>query len=259
MTTGFPGHTKVNTSNPITFKHTSVATPTTTSNVSTLHSFTTTTTTTPSSSSTYSTSSLRANSTEATTPLIPRGTTGSVSSATTISFSTDPPSNCSDSITNCDTLKGYGVCHAIPEQRYNYDIAFLQCRSTCNLCTEEYKPPVTTTPRPAIHCQVCGDYNNDIPCDTRSIYIGPTVSCSGNNNYCMTDIVHSHSNTKVFKRCVNETVCRNQWLSQTSDQDHCTNYGHVPVSGDYTCHFCCTSNQCNQGLLPQSSTLYSKS
>ncbi|XP_062618020.1 uncharacterized protein LOC134279619 isoform X1 [Saccostrea cucullata] len=135
------GHTKVNTSNPTTFKHTSVATPTTISNVSTLPSYTTSTTTTPSSTSTYSTSSLRANSSEATTPLTPRGTTGSVSSATTVSFSTDIPSNCSDSITNCATLKRYyGVCHAIPVQRDMYDIAFLRCRATCNLCKETYQP-----------------------------------------------------------------------------------------------------------------------
>ncbi|XP_061164505.1 uncharacterized protein LOC133173537 [Saccostrea echinata] len=262
-TAGIPGHTEVNSSNPITFKHTSVVTQPSISNGSTptLPSLTTTTSTISPSASPFFPSSIGANTTEATTPLTPNGTTGFVSSATIVSSSTDIPSNCSDSITNCATLKGYGVCHAIPEQRDMYDIAFLRCRQTCNLCTEVYKPLVdtTTTPRPSIHCQVCGDYNKDIPCDTRSIYIGPTVSCSGNNNYCMTDIVHSHSNVRVFKRCVNETVCRNQWLSQTSDQDHCTNYGHVPVSGDYTCHFCCTSNKCNQGLLPDSSTLYSKS
>ncbi|XP_062598783.1 uncharacterized protein LOC134260216 [Saccostrea cucullata] len=108
-------------------------------------------------------------------------------------------------------------------------------------------------------CKVCGDYGNGIPCDIRSIYIGPTAQCEVGNDFCMTDMIHDGSgNEKVFKRCVNETVCRTQWLSQTSDQDHCTQFGKVLVNGAYSCHFCCTSDECNQGLLPGSTTLYTR-
>uniref|UniRef100_K1QDQ6 Uncharacterized protein n=1 Tax=Magallana gigas TaxID=29159 RepID=K1QDQ6_MAGGI len=112
-------------------------------------------------------------------------------------------------------------------------------------------------PHPPIHCQVCGDYDSNIPCDLASVYKGSFVACT-EGAYCMNDVVHEQGNVKTFKRCVNETVCRNLWMSQTSDQDHCTNYGNVMVSGDYSCHYCCTTDRCNRGLIPDPSTYYIK-
>ncbi|XP_056012746.1 uncharacterized protein LOC130052300 isoform X2 [Ostrea edulis] len=190
------------------------------------------------------------------------GMTAAASSTTNGSPSTltTTPNNCMDNISNCNSMKMIGVCHALPQQKVSYDIAFLNCRATCNLCSETYQPliPTTTTTKPSTSCHVCGDYYQGIPCDTLSVYTGHTIPCSGANSYCMTDIVHENNNVKIYKRCVDETVCRNQWLSQTSDQDHCTNYGNVAISRDFSCHFCCTSDGCNQGLLPKTSTLYVK-
>ncbi|XP_062619923.1 SCO-spondin-like isoform X1 [Saccostrea cucullata] len=109
-------------------------------------------------------------------------------------------------------------------------------------------------------CKVCGDYENGISCDIRSIYIGPEVTCEAGKAFCMTDIISDGSGKEqVFKRCVNEAVCRTQWLSQTSDQDYCVQYGKVVVSDMFSCHFCCTSDECNQGLVPDSSTFYTGS
>ncbi|XP_056012750.1 integumentary mucin C.1-like [Ostrea edulis] len=108
-------------------------------------------------------------------------------------------------------------------------------------------------------CKVCGDYENGIPCDIRDVYLGPSVQCPPGTEFCMTDIVHDIAgNDKIFKRCVDETICRNEWLSQTSDQDRCTQFGNVPASGAYSCHFCCTTNDCNHGLLPDVSTFYTR-
>ena len=57
-------------------------------------------------------------------------------------------------------------------------------------------------------------------------------------------------------RCVNETVCKTLWLAQTSDQDQCIQYGTAVTSGDFSCHFCCFTDKCNQGLIPEKSTFY---
>lgn len=57
-------------------------------------------------------------------------------------------------------------------------------------------------------------------------------------------------------RCVDESVCRNLWISHSSTQNNCVNFGSVLVTGNYSCHFCCTSDDCNTGLLPDATTFY---
>lgn len=113
-------------------------------------------------------------------------------------------------------FKSMGVCHASPQEGTKYDIAF-QCKRTCDRCNDTYEPLTTValtipttigTTQAPIHCQVCGDYDSNIPCDLVSVYRGPFVACT-EEAYCMTDVVHEQGNTKTFKRCVNETVCRN--------------------------------------------------
>ncbi|XP_061166710.1 uncharacterized protein LOC133175614 [Saccostrea echinata] len=75
----------------------------------------------------------------------------------------------------------------------------------------------------------------------------------------MTDIVHDGTAyPKSYKRCVTEEECRNKWFHQTSDLEYCTNYGSVPMTGQYNCHFCCVSDGCNAGQVPDKSTFYSK-
>lgn len=73
----------------------------------------------------------------------------------------------------------------------------------------------------------------------------------------MTDIHHdAQGNDNIYKRCVSKQVCESEWLSQTSDQDHCVNLGLVIYSGEFTCHFCCTGDGCNARLVPDQSTFY---
>lgn len=50
-----------------------------------------------------------------------------------------------------------------------------------------------------IHCQVCGDYDSNIPCDLASVYKGSFVACT-EGAYCMNDVVHEQGNVKTFKR-----------------------------------------------------------
>lgn len=110
-----------------------------------------------------------------------------------------------------------------------------------------------------MRCHVCGDDDNGIPCDTRSIYTGDPQQCGPGEDFCMTDLIHNGQPLPtIFKRCVTEEECRNKWLHQTSDLEHCTNYGNVVVEGHYICHFCCTSDGCNSNQIPDKSTVYIK-
>ncbi|XP_061171438.1 uncharacterized protein LOC133180968 [Saccostrea echinata] len=108
-------------------------------------------------------------------------------------------------------------------------------------------------------CHTCGDANNSISCDTRTIYLGNLQNCAPGEDFCMTDIVHDgHAYPKTYKRCVTEQECRNKWLHQSSDLEYCINYGSVPMSGQYSCHFCCVEDGCNAGQVPEKSTFYTK-
>lgn len=129
--------------------------------------------------------------------------------------------------------------------------------TTTTLRTTTFTPQPTTTHSVQRSCKVCGNYENESPCDTRSIYFGPTSVCEVGKSFCMTDLVHDQfGNDKIYKRCVDESVCRNLWISHSSTQNNCVNFGSVLATGNYSCHFCCTSDDCNTGLLPDATTFY---
>ncbi|XP_052686366.1 uncharacterized protein LOC128165644 isoform X4 [Crassostrea angulata] len=117
----------------------------------------------------------------------------------------------------------------------------------------------TTLASTMMQCHVCGDNANGKSCDLRSIYTGNLQQCGQGEDFCMTDLIHDgQAYPKIYKRCVTEEECRNKWLHQTSDLEHCTNYGNVLVEGSFSCHFCCTSDGCNSKQIPSKSTLYIK-
>eukprot|EP00105_Crassostrea_gigas_P045336 XP_019929484.1 PREDICTED: integumentary mucin C.1-like isoform X2 [Crassostrea gigas] len=163
-----------------------------------------------------------------------------------------------------------GKCH------FNYFDRSYSC--VCGIASDTTTQPKETTtvpPTTAQHeatstqqttsslgirsCHICGDNDNGIPCDTRSIYTGNLQQCGPGEDFCMMDLIHNGQPfPTIFKRCVTEEECRNKWLHQTSDLEHCTNYGNVLVEGHYSCHFCCTSDGCNSNQIPEKSTLYIK-
>ncbi|XP_052721728.1 integumentary mucin C.1-like, partial [Crassostrea angulata] len=134
--------------------------------------------------------------------------------------------------------------------------------TTVNPTTAQHETTTTQQTTLALgmrSCHICGDNDNGIPCDTRSIYTGNLQQCGPGEDFCMTDLIHNGQPfPTIFKRCVTEEECRNKWLHQTSDLEHCTNYGNVLVEGHYSCHFCCTSDGCNSNQIPEKSTLYIK-
>ncbi|XP_061186849.1 uncharacterized protein LOC133194969 [Saccostrea echinata] len=108
-------------------------------------------------------------------------------------------------------------------------------------------------------CHQCGDPVANISCDIRMVYLGNLQEC-GSGTYCMTDVVQrADGSVAIYKRCVDELTCRNEWLAQTSDQDRCLKYAEGALPGQYTCHFCCTTDGCNSKIVPEAKYFYSTS
>ncbi|XP_052680419.1 protein kinase C-binding protein NELL2-like isoform X2 [Crassostrea angulata] len=120
-------------------------------------------------------------------------------------------------------------------------------------------PQPTATAAPSISCHQCGDPDANLPCDLRTVYMGQPSQCS-TGSYCMTDVVQgSDDSVAIYKRCVDELTCRNEWMAQSSDQDRCLRYAEGAVPGQYTCHYCCTVDGCNSNIVPEARTFYSTS
>ena len=66
-------------------------------------------------------------------------------------------------------------------------------------------------------------------------------------------------NGGFFHRCVDEVTCLNEWMAQTSDQDRCLRYAEGAVPGQYTCHYCCTTDGCNSKIVPEAKYFYKSS
>uniref|UniRef100_A0A8W8NAX7 Uncharacterized protein n=1 Tax=Magallana gigas TaxID=29159 RepID=A0A8W8NAX7_MAGGI len=128
------------------------------------------------------------------------------------------------------------------------------------ITTTTPKPTTTsTTAAPSISCHQCGDPDANLPCDLRTVYMGQPSRCR-TGSYCMTDVVQgSDDSVAIYKRCVDELTCRNEWMAQSSDQDRCLRYGEGAVPGQYTCHYCCTVDGCNSKIVPEAKTFYSTS
>ncbi|XP_052680451.1 uncharacterized protein LOC128161222 isoform X6 [Crassostrea angulata] len=137
-----------------------------------------------------------------------------------------------------------------------------------NKCFCSVDKITTTTPKPtttsttaarSISCHQCGDPDANLPCDLRTVYMGQPSQCS-TGSYCMTDVVQGSDGTvAIYKRCVDELTCRNEWMAQSSDQDRCLRYAEGAVPGQYTCHYCCTVDGCNSNIVPEARTFYSTS
>ncbi|VDI36060.1 Hypothetical predicted protein [Mytilus galloprovincialis] len=118
-------------------------------------------------------------------------------------------------------------------------------------------PTTPTTPKAKVYCHQCGDTSNGIPCSSRQVTTSQPKECNGAYQYCMTDILQdSNGNADVYKRCVTDHICRKEWIVESADEDYCKRYGVVTNPSAFNCHFCCTSDGCNSGLVPNSTTWY---
>nr|XP_034333337.1 uncharacterized protein LOC109619325 isoform X2 [Crassostrea gigas] len=134
-----------------------------------------------------------------------------------------------------------------------------KCFCSIDKITTTPKPTTTTLAARSISCHQCGDPDANLPCDLRTVYTGQPSQCS-TGSYCMTDVVQGSDGTvAIYKRCVDELTCRNEWMAQSSDQDRCLRYAEGAVPGQYTCHYCCTVDGCNSNIVPEAKTFYSTS
>ncbi len=82
------------------------------------------------------------------------------------------------------------------------------------------------------------------------------TTCKWPNNACGTQITNRLDGTKtVIRGCANNEFVRMDWYLGTSDEDKCDvikNNQHVA----FQCSFACTKKDCNSGLRPPESTLW---
>nr|XP_022344257.1 uncharacterized protein LOC111137196 isoform X1 [Crassostrea virginica] len=133
------------------------------------------------------------------------------------------------------------------------------CTCSRDKITTTPLPTTTTTTIAPISCHQCGNPDAHLPCDLRTVYMGQPTQCT-TGSYCMTDVVQgADDSVAIYKRCVDEVTCLNEWIAQTSDQDRCLRYAEGAVPGQYTCHYCCTTDGCNSNIVPEAKYFYSSS
>ncbi|KAK7474570.1 hypothetical protein BaRGS_00034154 [Batillaria attramentaria] len=81
--------------------------------------------------------------------------------------------------------------------------------------------------------------------------------CAEDKPFCMNDIYQEAGQPPaVFKRCVDEVTCNNEWYHESSDMAQCFQYDPSVYTDDLVCHLCCHGDGCNGQLLPAKEHLY---
>ncbi len=103
--------------------------------------------------------------------------------------------------------------------------------------------------------QQCYECDPQFPDDCESIY--KPVTCTSPNNYCITFLDNQADGTKkVTRGCGNYQRCYTEWYQGTSDNDKCRERINSEQLLEFTCTFCCTTENCNENLRPAEDTLY---
>lgn len=86
----------------------------------------------------------------------------------------------------------------------------------------------------------------------------PTIQCDTATPYAMNTMENTQDGKKtIIKRCAAKDECETLWWQQTSDETQCTSFDPTQqYLFDFTCHYCCTTDNCNKDLFPVKSTLY---
>ncbi len=105
-------------------------------------------------------------------------------------------------------------------------------------------------------CLVCGDLNQDVPCNDMELVIAQTERCPSDRPYCMSDIIQKADVVDQYRRCVNEPDCNSLWYQATSDEPLCLNFDPSNGEDSLVCHLCCWGDRCNVDIVPPKNTLY---
>ncbi|GFN81114.1 succinate dehydrogenase [ubiquinone] flavoprotein subunit, mitochondrial [Plakobranchus ocellatus] len=154
------------------------------------------------------------------------------------------------------------------------DISSVTPGTRCNFCCNDTSPlgiPCNTNLRPektisflpqpppvSRKCYQCGNPLSGEPCGPGDLLLGASSACPPGQQFCMNDIFDkAGSGRTIYKRCVDETECRNKWFKESSDTNECAYYDpRGSVASDLTCHFCCTEDGCNRSTKPAGNTLW---
>ncbi|CAC5406652.1 unnamed protein product [Mytilus coruscus] len=120
--------------------------------------------------------------------------------------------------------------------------------TTTTVMTSTTKP---TTNKP-ISCMVCAGPH--FICE--QLY--KPVICTDPNQLCRTDLINGQDGTRtVTRRCATKSECNRDWWQGSSDDDKCTNFDpSFILTLQFQCTYCCTTDNCNVGVIPTRSTLY---
>ncbi|KAK7478145.1 hypothetical protein BaRGS_00030592 [Batillaria attramentaria] len=134
----------------------------------------------------------------------------------------------------------------------------LECHLCCygDSCNDDLLPNNRAPTKPSL-CFTCGDLDNNMPCTRLEMVPENPFQCPADMPYCMNDIYQEAGMAPaVFKRCVDEQGCQQEWYQESSDKAACFQYDPSVYTEDLVCHLCCHGDRCNAQLLPEKSTLY---
>ncbi|XP_025092657.1 uncharacterized protein LOC112563122 [Pomacea canaliculata] len=105
-------------------------------------------------------------------------------------------------------------------------------------------------------CSQCGNLDGDLPCTDEEIFEADSSQCHDDTPYCMNDIIQTNGQMRMYKRCVNETICNSEWYMESSDKQQCTQFDPSIYKDDLVCHLCCYGDDCNANNVPPAEKLY---
>lgn len=120
-------------------------------------------------------------------------------------------------------------------------------------------PKPTAAPTVAVRgqsCFTCGDLDG-AACTRREMLPRNPTLCPEEAPYCMTRIDQDNNQrARVWKYCGTKQECNNDWLSDTYGKPECDNYNPNIYTLALFCTYCCTGDNCNAHLVPDSDNLF---
>ncbi|XP_035828224.1 uncharacterized protein LOC101858060 [Aplysia californica] len=190
------------------------------------------------------------------------------------------PAVCVDLADNCPDIVVKNSCFSNP-------LVSRVCPVTCGLCNETKVNTTTGGPATGVVCKdydpecstlqnacgVLGLVDNLCPL-TCAVCKGPLKcrvcsdplcdefeavhQCTSDAPYCLNTVVNdANGNKHISKRCGSTTDCDTLWLAQSSVDTTCQYYDLNSIyQRNFTCHYCCVENNCNNRVVPLPTTQY---
>ncbi|XP_055868997.1 uncharacterized protein LOC106050908 isoform X2 [Biomphalaria glabrata] len=93
-------------------------------------------------------------------------------------------------------------------------------------------------------CYVCGDNTTQKQCTSKTSQ--DSLVCPAGRPACMTDVYQNGVFRRIYRRCVTQEECQ---ASPSKSNSQCKDDNFMDVKA-MECHFCCTSQLCNDYIRP---------